>query len=218
MIVMEGLLMLPPDRNAIIGRAAWKVCTPFREPRETRSDLLADSICSVWHRITIEDADWSACTSRFSSYVGAQGSLEINILETESGGCHTGCRAQSLHIHLQGEGTQVFYTNWRKLSNCIRVTGNSLRSIIYLPSSPARYGMSNTGSNLPLYPPCCSNSSLMLQTKRQGSGGRVELVGLHRKIHGRARCCFERYQRSASISTIGRLQWSLNWHPSLRKH
>jgi len=61
MIVMEGLLLVPPERGTIIGRALWKVCLQSWDVLfgNTRLTFFADSICRPWYRVHVEDAERS---------------------------------------------------------------------------------------------------------------------------------------------------------------
>lgn len=84
MIVMEGLMLVPPERGTIIGRALWKVGA--HDIPSSKSTLLnylsAASICSPRQRGTSKNPKrhpiWYGCSAQW-----AQRS-KTDILETKS--------------------------------------------------------------------------------------------------------------------------------------
>jgi hypothetical protein len=85
---MEGLMLVPPERGTIIGRAIWKVSLQSDESIFMSNNPPA-SICRPWHWSIIEDAErYPRSCGQFSKELDAQRS-EADIFKAESGRCFT---------------------------------------------------------------------------------------------------------------------------------
>lgn len=101
MIVMEGMMLVPPERGTIIGRAIWKVSLhPVQSVClfSVTSDNPAP-LCRPRYRPFIQDAERDACQRRQFRESSAQ-KPEVRFIETEFGGCYaTGAGGENA-VHL----------------------------------------------------------------------------------------------------------------------
>lgn len=188
--MMEGLLMVPPERGIIIGRALWKtryVVLGTGAHLKTQNDLLSQS-----------ESRAGLSRNRLKSTSSKPSLVDVTQHQADTG----------LYISIYKAKVWMGTTCFEKsrFLTLSRATGNLLLSILSLRSRHAKYEMSNTESKVLPCRRSCSISSQTAQPRGRGNEDQAERQLSHLKTPGPVHYYSGRCLMIGTIYTIGRLR------------